>query len=58
MNLGITKMIKRPTMPTMTATAIPVASDHSNPLPAILVTAQTAMMGAFRIIIKPIVISI
>ena len=45
-------------MPTMTATAIPVASDHSNPLPAILVTAQTAMMGAFKIIIKPIVISI
>ena len=45
-------------MPTMTATAIPVASDHSNPFPAILVTAHTAMMGAFRIIIKPIVISI
>ena len=42
----------------MIRTATPVAIDHSSPFPAILMTAQTTMIGALMIICRPIVISI
>ena len=41
-----------------TTTAMPVASVHSRPSPAILQTAQTAIIGDLTIIINPMVMNI
>ena len=41
-----------------TTTAIPVASVHSKPSPAILQIAHTAMIGDLTIIIRPMVMNI
>ena len=41
-----------------TTTAMPVASVHPRPSPAILQTAQTAIIGDLTIIINPMVMNI
>ena len=47
-----------PTAHSSTTTAMPVVSVHSNPSPAILHTAHTAMIGDLMSICRPIVMNI
>lgn len=58
LNFGMTSAIRMPIATSSTATAMPVASVHSNPSPAILHTAHTAMIGDLTIIIRPMVMNI
>ena len=58
LNFGMTMAIMMTMAASRITTAIPVASVHSKPSPAILHTAQTAMIGALMSICKPIVMNI
>ena len=58
LNFGMTSTMSTAIEMMRIATAMPVASVHSKPSPAILHTAQTAMIGALMSICKPIVMNI
>ena len=58
LNFGMTRTMRIVMETSSTTTAIPVASVHSRPSPAILQTAQTAIIGDLTIIINPMVMNI
>lgn len=57
LNFGSASDIRIAIIAIMISSVTPVASVHSSPFPAIFVIAQTAMIGAFTIICKPIVMN-
>ena len=58
LNFGMTRTMRIVMETSSTPTAMPVASVHSRPSPAILQTAQTAIIGDLTIIINPMVMNI
>ena len=58
LNFGMTKNMITQMAAINTTTAMPVATVHSKPLPAILQMAHTAMIGDLTIIMRPMVMNI